>query len=127
MIAQKQIYKCSACGNIVEVLHAGEDTLTCCNKLMQLIKEKTQDEGLEKHVPVIEKTEKGILVKVGATPHPMEEMHYIEWIEIIVNGESCRKFLKPGDKPEAEFQIDADIDQVTAREYCNLHGLWKSN
>lgn len=131
MIAQKQIYKCSVCGNIVEVLHIGGGQLVCCGKPMELLKEKIQDVGLEKHVPIIEKTEKGIRVKVGSIPHPMEEKHYIEWIEIIVDGRYCRKFLKPGDKPEAEFEVQADplageARNITAREYCNIHGLWKS-
>jgi len=86
---------------------------------------KNQDEGLEKHVPVIEKTEKGVKVKVGSVPHPMEEAHYIEWIEILVDGKVYRKFLKPGDKPEAEFAIPNTRDDFQARAYCNVHGLWK--
>jgi len=124
MIEVKQIYKCSICGNIVEVLYAGGGTLVCCGKPMELLKEKTEDVGQEKHVPVIEKTEKGVKVKVGSVPHPMEENHYIQWIELIVDGISLRKFLKPGDKPEVEFGISGE--KLTAREYCNLHGLWKS-
>jgi superoxide reductase len=91
---------------------------------MELLKEKIEDVGKEKHVPVIEKTETGIIVKVGSVSHPMEEKHYIEWIEIIADGASYRKFLKPGDKPEAEFCIKAE--KIEAREYCNIHGLWKS-
>ena len=92
---------------------------------MELLKEKTEDVGLEKHVPVIEKTKTGIKVKVGSVPHPMEEKHYIEWIEIIADGKVYRKFLKPGDKPEAEFCIQAK--EILASEYCNIHGLWKSS
>jgi superoxide reductase len=124
MIVQKQVYKCNICGNIVEVLHVGGGQLVCCGKPMELLQEKTQDVGLEKHVPVIEKTEKGIWVRVGSIPHPMEEKHYIEWIEIIADSKYCRKFLKPGDKPEAKFEVQAE--NITAREYCNIHGLWKS-
>lgn len=124
MIAQKQVYKCSVCGNIVEVLYVGGGQLVCCGKPMELLHEKTQDVGLEKHVPIIEKTVNGIKVKVGSVPHPMEEKHYIEWIEIIADGKYCRKFLKPGDKPEAEFEVQAD--NLIAREHCNIHGLWKS-
>lgn len=124
MIELKQIYKCSVCGNIVEVLHAGGGELVCCGKPMEFLKENTVDASLEKHVPVIEKTSQGIKVKVGSIPHPMEEKHYIEWIEIIVDGKSYRQFLKPGDKPEAEFEVTAE--KIEAREYCNLHGLWKS-
>ena len=124
MDTQKQIYKCNVCGHIVEVLHPGVGQLVCCGKPMEALKEKTQDIGLEKHVPIIEKTDRGVRVKVGSIPHPMEEKHYIEWIEIIVDGRYCRKFLKPGDKPEAEFEVQAE--KVMAREYCNIHGLWKS-
>lgn len=125
MTVVQQVYKCNVCGNIVEVLHAGAGELVCCGQPMQLLEEKTQDEGLEKHVPVIEKTETGVKVKVGSVPHPMEESHYIEWIELIADGRVYRKFLNPGDQPEAEFEIKAE--QITAREYCNLHGLWKSS
>lgn len=119
-----EVYKCNVCGNIVEVLHAGVGELVCCGQKMELLKEKTEDVGQEKHVPVIEKTDKGVKVKVGSVPHPMEESHYIEWIEIIADGKNYRKFLKPGDAPEAEFCIEAD--KIEAREYCNIHGLWKS-
>lgn len=124
MTSLREIYKCNVCGNIVEVLHAGAGQLVCCGQPMVLLKEKTEDEGQEKHVPVIEKTDKGIKVKVGSVPHPMEENHLIEWIEIIADGDVYRKFLKPGEVPEAEFCIQAGY--VTAREHCNVHGLWKS-
>jgi len=124
MTELKQIYKCNVCGNIVEVLHTGVGQLVCCGQPMELQKEKTEDIGQEKHVPVIEKTESGVKVKIGSVPHPMEEKHYIEWIEVIADGKSCRKFLKPTDKPEAEFRVKAD--KIRAREYCNIHNLWKS-
>ncbi|PIU21638.1 MAG: desulfoferrodoxin [Candidatus Diapherotrites archaeon CG08_land_8_20_14_0_20_34_12] len=124
MVAKNEIYKCSVCGNIVGVLHVGGGTLVCCGKPMDLMKENTVDAALEKHVPVIEKTSAGFKVKVGSVPHPMEEKHYIEFIELIADGLIYKKFLNPGEKPEAEFCINAK--QVTAREYCNLHGLWKS-
>lgn len=123
MTQQKQIYRCNVCGNIVEVLHAGQGELVCCGQPMELLQEKTEDVGQEKHVPVIEKTDKRIKVKVGSVPHPMEEEHYIEWIELIADGKSLRKFLKSGYLPEAEFEIQAD--DIKAREYCNVHGLWK--
>jgi len=121
----KQIYRCNVCGNIVEVLHDGQGQLVCCGQPMELLIEKTEDVGLEKHVPVIEKTETGYKVKVGSVPHPMEQKHYIEWIELIADGELFRKFLKPREKPEAEFKIKAE--NVWAREYCNIHSLWKSS
>ena len=124
MTELRQIYRCNVCGNIVEVLHAGAGKLVCCGQPMELLTEKTEDAGLEKHVPVIEKTETGYLVKVGSIPHPMEEKHYIEWIELVTDGKSCRKFLKPDEKPEALFEVKAE--KVWAREYCNIHGLWKS-
>ena len=124
MTQQNQVYKCNVCGNIVEVTHTGVGQLVCCGQPMEQLSEKTEDIGREKHVPIIKKTEKGILVKVGSVPHPMQEVHYIEWIEIIVDGKYCRKFLKPGDKPEAFFEIIAD--KLEVREYCNLHGLWRA-
>ncbi|MCK4251516.1 desulfoferrodoxin [candidate division WOR-3 bacterium] len=124
MTKRLQIYKCEICGNIVEVLHQGVGELVCCNQPMKLMQENTVDAAKEKHVPVIEKTTDGILVKIGSIPHPMEEKHYIEWIELITDGQAYREFLKPGAKPEAIFKIDAQ--NLTAREYCNLHGLWKS-
>lgn len=123
MTQLKQIYKCNICGNIVEVLHVGQGELVCCGQPMELLQEKTQDLGQEKHLPIIERTEQGILVKVGLVPHPMEEAHHIEWIEIIADAKIYREFLKPGDKPEALFKITAQ--EVVAREYCNIHGLWK--
>ena len=123
MTGKLQVYKCNVCGNIVEVLHAGKGELVCCGQPMGLQAEKTGEEGNEKHVPVIEKTGAGIKVKVGSEPHPMEEAHYIEWVQVIADGKAYRKFLKPGEPPEAEFGIRAE--SVTAREYCNVHGLWK--
>ncbi|UCG45825.1 MAG: desulfoferrodoxin [Candidatus Bathyarchaeota archaeon] len=124
MTKLKQVFKCGVCGNIVEVVHAGGGQLVCCGKPMELIVEKTEDVGLEKHVPVIEKARGKIKVKVGSIPHPMEETHYIEWIELIADGQTQRKFLKPGDKAEAEFETTAET--LKAREYCSIHGLWKS-
>ena len=126
MVVEKigQIFKCEICGNIVEVMHVGGAAIVCCGQPMGLLEEKTGDEGKEKHVPIIEKTGNGVKVKVGSVPHPMEEKHFIEWIEIIADGSSCKKFLKPGQAPEAEFETSAA--GVSARIYCNLHGLWKS-
>lgn len=125
MTEVKQIYKCNICGNIVEVLHTGVGQLVCCGQPMELLKEKTKDVGLEKHVPVIEKSNGKIKVKVGSVPHPMEDKHWIEWIELVADGKVYRKFLNPGDSPEADFEIKAQ--NITAREYCNLHGLWKTS
>ncbi len=124
MAERLQVYKCDVCGNIVEVLHGGEGELVCCGQPMKLFVENTVDAAQEKHVPVIEKTAEGIKVKVGTVAHPMEEKHYIEWIEIIADGTVYREFLNPGDAPEATFPIQAE--NVTAREYCNLHGLWRA-
>ena len=123
MAEKLEIYKCEKCGNIVEVVHGGGGELVCCGEAMKLYKENTVDAAKEKHVPVVEKTGEGVKVKVGEVPHPMEEKHYIEWVEIIVDGKAYRQFLKPGDSPEAAFNIQAE--GVTAREYCSLHGLWK--
>ena len=118
------IYKCEICGNMVEVIHAGAGELVCCGKPMTYMKENTVDAAKEKHVPVIEKVAGGVKVKVGDVAHPMEDKHYIEWIEIIADGKAYIQFLNPGDTPEATFSIDAA--QITAREFCNLHGVWKA-
>lgn len=126
MTEKNQIYKCEICGNIVEVLHEAGGQLVCCGQPMKLLKENTVDASLEKHVPIIQETESGILVQIGSMPHPMEEAHYIEFIEIITkDNKSDKKFLSPGEKPEAEFCIPIE-NVLFAREYCNLHGLWKS-
>ena len=125
MVKLKEIYKCEICGNIVEVIHTGTGALVCCGQEMILLEEKTEDASTEKHVPYIEKTDSGILVRVGQNQdHPMTEEHYIEWIQVITDGNSYRKFLNPGDKPQAEFEIKSD--KLEAREYCNVHGLWIS-
>lgn len=124
MTELKQIYKCSICGNIVEVIHTGVGQLVCCGQPMELLGEKAEDVGLEKHVPVIERVGNKVKVKVGSLPHPMEQKHYIEWIEIVADDSICRKYLKPGEKPEAQFETAAE--KINAREYCNIHGLWKS-
>lgn len=123
MAEKMEIYKCELCGNIVEVVHGGKGELVCCGQPMKLFKENTVDAAKEKHVPVVEKTPDGFKVKVGSVPHPMEDKHYIEWVEAVVEGKAYRQFLNPGETPEATFKIDAN--QITAREYCNLHGLWK--
>ena len=125
MTQLKQIYKCNVCGNIVEVLHEGAGELVCCGQPMVLQNEKTEEEGLEeKHVPVIEKIDSGVKISVGSVPHPMEEAHYIEWIELITEDGSIRKLLKPTDAPEATFDVSGE--NLSVRIYCNLHGLWRS-
>ena len=124
MVKRLEIYKCETCGNIIEVLHGGEGELVCCGQPMAQLVENTVDAAKEKHVPVIEKVEGGVKVKVGEVAHPMEEKHWIEWVEIIADGKAYRQFLNPGEAPEAIFDVEAD--QITAREYCNLHGLWKA-
>jgi superoxide reductase len=124
MAEKFQIYKCSICGNIVEVLHGGDGQLVCCGQPMENLVAKTADAGKEKHVPVIEKVEGGIKVKVGSVPHPMEEKHYIEWIEVIADGKAYRQFLSPGRPAEAIFNITPST--MTVREHCNIHGLWEA-
>jgi len=125
MTKKMQIYKCSVCGNIAEMLHEGDGELVCCGEPMKLCVANTVDAAKEKHVPVVEKIEGGFRVKVGSVAHPMEEKHYIEWIQVITDdGRVYREFLTPGKSPEAVFKIEAIA--VVAREYCNLHGLWKN-
>ena len=124
MAKRYEVYKCELCGNIVEVLFGSDGTLVCCEQPMTLMNENTVDAAKEKHVPVIEKIDGGVKVKVGSVAHPMEEKHYIQWIEIIADDKIYRRYLKPGDAPAAEFKITAD--KIVAREYCNLHGHWKA-
>jgi len=119
-----QVFRCPICGNIVEVLTAGGGELVCCGQPMELLTENTVDASKEKHVPVVEKSAEGFKVRVGAVAHPMEEKHYIVWIELIADGKAYREFLKPGQAPEAFFCVKAE--KVTAREFCNIHGLWKA-
>lgn len=123
MADKLQIYKCMLCGNIVEVLHGSSGELVCCGEPMDKMAGQTADAAKEKHVPVIEKIDGGYKVTVGSVPHPMEEKHYIEWIELIADGKVYREFLTPGAPAEAVFNIEAG--SVSAREYCNVHGLWK--
>lgn len=118
-----EVYKCLKCGNIVEIMHGGGAPVVCCGEPMKLMAENSQDAAQEKHVPVIKKTASGYAVKVGSVAHPMEEKHYIEWIEIVADGAVHRQYLKPGDSPEAHFALEAD--HVYAREFCNVHGHWK--
>ena len=125
MTEQKQIYKCQVCGIVAEVLDGGAGELVCCGQPMQLMEAKTQDATTEKHVPFIEPTDEGVKVKVGQNQaHPMEAKHWIQWIELIADGTSYRRFLNPGDAPEAVFPVSGE--DLSAREYCNIHGLWKS-
>lgn len=125
MTELNQIYKCELCGNITEVLHTGAGELVCCGVPMALLEEKVTEEGNEKHLPVMEKLETGgVKVKVGEIAHPMEESHYIEWVEIQTkDGKVGKKFLQPADSTEMEFHTKEDVVEV--RAYCNIHGLWK--
>jgi superoxide reductase len=123
MAKRLEVYKCEVCGNIVEVLHGGTGQLVCCGQPMKLLVENTTDASKEKHVPVVEKVAGGFKVKVGSVPHPMEEKHFIEWIELVADDKAYRQFLAPGQAAEAFFSVEAR--SVFAREYCNLHGLWK--
>ncbi len=123
MVLLNQVYKCSVCGNIVEVTHESGGTLYCCGQQMVLQVENKVDASKEKHVPVATFASP-LKVKVGAVPHPMEDGHFIEWIEVIADGRVYKKFLHPGGRPEAEFNIDAK--KAIVRAYCNVHGHWKS-
>ena len=124
MTNRSEVYQCGVCGDMVEVVHASGGTLSCCNQSMKLLRENTTDAAKEKHVPVIEKTGQGIKVTIGSVAHPMEAKHYIEWIELIAGERVLRQFLKPGDAPSAFFE-GVKAEAVAAREFCNLHGLWK--
>jgi superoxide reductase len=119
MTKKGQVYKCMVCGNIVEVIHESGGTLVCCGQPMNLMEENTVDAATEKHIPIIE----GKKVSVGSVIHPMSEEHFIEWIEATnESGKITKVFLSPGDSPVAEFEFEV----ASARAYCNLHGLWRS-
>jgi superoxide reductase len=124
MAKSLEVYKCPLCGNIVEVMHAADGTLVCCDMDMVLLTENTTDAATEKHVPVIALGADSVKVTVGSIAHPMEEAHYIEWIELVADGKVYRQHLHPGEAPVATFNISAST--VTAREYCNLHGHWSA-
>ncbi|PKK85548.1 MAG: desulfoferrodoxin [Thermoplasmata archaeon HGW-Thermoplasmata-1] len=124
MTERYEVYKCGICGNIVEMLHSGAGQLVCCGEPMNLFTENTVDASKEKHVPVMENTQQGVLVKVGNVPHPMEEKHHIELVEIVTEDGVCRRYLKPGEEPRALFECQKKM--LKAREYCNIHGLWSA-
>ena len=124
MTKKQAIYKCEVCGNIVEVLHPAKGELYCCGKPMVELEEKTADTSTEKHVPFIERQDNTYIVKVGEnTAHPMTDEHYIEWIELTVDGTVYKKFLTPSEQPEARFEV-AEGKDISAREMCNIHGVW---
>jgi superoxide reductase len=128
MVSLMEVYVCALCGNVVEVVGAGKGRLVCCGDEMALQTPKDQDEGKEKHLPVVEITDCGVKVQVGDTPHPMEDKHYIMWIELTVKTKECGeettiKYLSPGDKPEVCFTTSGEV--VRVRSYCNIHGLWQ--
>ncbi len=124
MAKSLEVYKCELCGNIVEVIHAGGGSLSCCGQEMKLLSENTVEAAKEKHVPVIVVADGVVTVTIGSVAHPMEEKHYIEWIELIADGKAYRQFLNPGDAPVATFNVTAA--ELTARELCNLHGVWSA-
>ena len=124
MPKRREVYFCNSCGVTFEALSDGGDK-SCCGEEMEVLVENTKEAAVEKHIPVIEKIEGGYKVQVGSVLHPMEESHYIQWIELNEKDKAQIKFLNPGDQPIAEFKTDAT--EVSAREFCNLHGLWKSN
>ena len=126
MTQLREVYYCEKCGNVVEILNEGAPALVCCGVPMEKLEAKTEDASTEKHVPFVEEVEGGILVKVGQNQaHPMLENHYIKFIEVLRKDRICRLELKPDDKPEGFFPLKKE-DIIEVREWCNLHGLWKS-
>ena len=117
------IYRCAACGEMVMVLEKGTCIPHCCGKEMAELKANTTDAATEKHVPVVESKDGKIIAKVGSVEHPMTAEHSIKFIAAEKKDGVVVRYLNPGDKPEASFCADG----VTAvYEYCNLHGLWKT-
>jgi len=126
MTVLREVYKCSVCGNVVEVVYNSVGELVCCNQPMVKLNPKTQDQGLEKHVPVVEESGNGLNIKVGSVEHPMEEKHYIKFIEVLTKDKVLRAELNPGQKPAASFSCIKKSDLIEVREYCNVHGLWNT-
>ena len=125
MTQLRELYRCEVCGNIVEVVNEGATSLVCCGEPMIKLEAKTEDQGREKHVPVVEETDSGIKVKVGSIEHPMEDKHYIKFIEILLKDRIIRKELKPGQAPEVKY-CATKSDVIEVREFCSIHGLWKN-
>ena len=121
----RELYRCEICGNVVEVAHEGAPALVCCGQPMSKLDAKSADEGKEKHVPVIEEAESGVSVKVGSIDHPMEDNHYIKFIEVLTKDKVLRAELNPDDTPQADFCVSrSDVSEV--REFCTVHGLWNA-
>jgi superoxide reductase len=125
MTQLRELYRCEVCGNVVEIVHEGAPALVCCGKPMIKLEARTEDQGQEKHVPIVEGTDSGTKVKVGSIKHPMEDKHYIKFIEILLNDKIIRKELKPGQAPEAKYCV-LKSDVIEVREFCTVHGLWKN-
>ncbi len=123
MTSINQVFRCNICGNIIEILNAGEGRLVCCDQPMELLLARQTDVGPEKHVPVIEESDEGARIKVGDIDHPMEEGHYIQWLEVLLDDKVLRKNFKPGEKPEVIFREEIG-ENFMVRAYCNIHGLW---
>ena len=126
MTQLRELYQCEVCGNVVEVVNENAGKLKCCEQFMKKLEAKAEDAGQEKHVPVVEESDNGIKVKVGSVEHPMEDKHYIKFIEVLTDNEVCRRELKPGETPEALFDCLKKENIVEVREFCTIHGLWKS-
>jgi len=126
MTELNNIYRCNTCGHMTEIINEGTGELVCCDQKMELLEERQLDVGAEKHIPIIEKDGNNIVVKLGEVPHPMLEEHYICFIELFVGDKIYRKFLKASDDPKAVFEVCADMNDLKARAYCNIHGLWPS-
>ena len=126
MVNLKEIYKCNVCGNVVEVHKAGVGTLVCCSQNMVLQTENTQEAATEKHIPVIKIEGDKVMVIVGEVEHPMEEKHFIEWVQVVTSTKTFMKYLAPKDKPSASFEIPQSDEIKRVRAYCNLHGLWSA-
>lgn len=127
MTKKLEMYKCSICGNFVEVVLEGAGELVCCGQPMNLLKANTTDAAQEKHVPFFVKKDAELEVRIGSVLHPMTDEHYIQFIEVFSDDEKYvkRKYLFPTDEPIFPLK-GYDIGSLTAREFCNLHGLWEA-
>ena len=122
---QFRFYRCSKCGNIVQAVNASGAPLSCCGEQMSELTANSSDGAVEKHVPEVEANGSMITVKVGSVAHPMLPEHYIMWVYVQTAAGGFYRYFKPGDAPEAVFDIGSDR-LVRVFAYCNLHGLWVS-
>lgn len=119
-----KLYRCSICGNLISMMEDHGPVPVCCGKNMKLVEENTVDASLEKHIPIVFRNGRDVNISVGSLPHPMDSIHYIEWIIMITDCGSYGRTLRPGNDPSVNFIIDENEKIKGVYAYCNIHGLW---